>query len=212
MTALTLTVEGAEAAAFSAVPLINFRLGLSDPTGAAVQSVQLRTQVRIEPDRRSYSPDEQRRLLGLFGDPHRWGETLQAFPWTHVTIPVGGFEGTATVELPVECSYDLEVALGQYLHALSDGVVPLLFLFSGTVFRRGPDGLQIEQIPWDREARYGLPVAVWRGAMDTHFPDSGWLRLPRATLDRLLAYKAREALPTWEATIDELLDAREVGA
>lgn len=210
MTDLTLAVEGAEAAPFTTTPTINFRLRIDDPPGAPVQSVQLRTQVRIEPSRRRYAPEEQDRLLGLFGEPDRWGETLQSFLWTHVTIPVKGFEGSTVVDLPVESSYDLEVALGQYLHSLGDGEVPLLFLFSGTVFRRGPEGIEIEQVPWDREAQFRLPVPVWRQALESCFPESGWLRLGRDTLDRLLAYKAQRALPTWDATLDSLLDSAEV--
>ena len=43
--------------------------------------------------------------------------------------------------------------------------------------------------------------------MDTHFPDSGWIRMSRQTLDELGDFKARHALPTWDATVRALLDA-----
>jgi hypothetical protein len=213
MSDLSFAIDGATTAPYALVPTINFRLRANDASEQPIQSIQLRTQVRIEPERRRYTADEEERLLGLFGVPERWADTLQPFLWTHVTIPVGRFEGATEVQLPVECSYDLEVATGQYFHSLADGEIPLLFLFSGTVFRRGPTGTTIEQIDWDSgEARFRLPVGVWRETMDTAFPGSGWLRLQRETLDRLLAYKAARALPTWDATLDRLLDAAEVDA
>lgn len=218
MSELTFDVVGAETAPLALVPTIELRLRIDDPAHARepdvapVQSVQLHTQIRIEPERRRYAPEEEELLLGLFGVPERWGETLQPFLWTHVTTSVRGFTDQTEVTLPVECSYDLEVSTGQYLHALRDGEVPLILLFSGTVFRRGPAGTTIEQIPWEREARYRMPVSLWRSTMDTAFPDSGWLRLRRETLDRLLTYKSRHALPTFDATLAQLLDEREVGA
>ena len=42
--------------------------------------------------------------------------------------------------------------------------------------------------------------------MDTAFPDIYWVRLQRETFDRLYAYRARRALPSWEETIEALLD------
>lgn len=219
MSDIAFTIDGAETAPYALAPTIDFALRVDDlaPTRGSsapgpIQSVQLRTQVRIEPERRRYTPEEEARLLGLFGTPDRWADTLQPFLWTHVTIPVGRFTGTSSqVTLPVECSYDLEVTIGQYLHSLADGDIPLIFLFSGTVFRRGPTGTTIEQIDWDRgEARFRLPATLWRATMDTVFPGGGWLRLQRGTLDRLVAFKARQGIPTWDATLELLLDTTTV--
>ncbi len=73
--------------------------------------------------------------------------------------------------------------------------MPLEFLFSGTVFYAGADGrLQVGRIGWDKDADYRLPVAAWREMIDRYFPDSAWLRLRRASFDRLAAYKARHTL------------------
>lgn len=215
MSGVRFAIDGAATAAYTMVPTIEFRLRIDDAAADAerhdpIQSLQLHTQVRIEPERRRYSHEQQERLLGLFGVPERWADTLQPFLWTHATIPVGRFRTTTEVKLPVECSYDLEVATGQYLHALADGEIPLLFLFSGTVFRRGPTGTTIEQIDWEHgEARFRMPVSVWRETMDTAFPGAGWLRLRRETLDQLLAYKAANALPTWDATLQHLLETND---
>jgi hypothetical protein len=88
--------------------------------------------------------------------------------------------------------------------------VPLELLFSGTIFYANAEGrLQAAPISWEHELEATLPVAVWRAAIESAFPGSAWLRLPRDAFDRLWAFRAARALPSWEATLDELLDGRE---
>jgi hypothetical protein len=198
-------VAGARVEPFAAVPTLIFQVGVEATGGAAVESIALRCQIRIEPHRRAYSPREEARLLELFGETPRWGDTLKPFLWTHVTAIVPAFRETTVVDLPVATSYDLEVAAGKYLHALDGGELPLLFLFSGTIFARSGSGLGIEPVPWDRESAFRLPVALWRQLMDAYFPQSGWLRLRRETLDALLAIKAARALPTFDDVVADLL-------
>ncbi len=41
--------------------------------------------------------------------------------------------------------------------------------------------------------------------MDLYFPNSGWLRLHRDTLDRLQRFKSAQAVPTWDQAVDVLL-------
>jgi hypothetical protein len=191
---------------FAAVPTIVFDLAIDDNgEGAPIESIALRCQIRIEPQRRRYTRDEEERLLELFGETPRWGDTLKPFLWTHVTTVVPGFTGRTTVQLPVPCTYDLDVAAAKYFHGLEEGEIPALFLFSGTVFARGPAGLRVHQVPWDKEAPYRLPVRVWREMMDAYYPSSGWLRLRRDTLDALGRVKARSALATWDDVILALL-------
>lgn len=209
MSALAFAVTGAQPDPSAVAPTLRFGVNVAVAPDQQVQSVLLRCQIRIEPALRQYSDGEQARLVEVFGAPHRWSETLKPFLLTHVTLPVAGFTGSTEVALPAELSYDLEVGAGKYLYALREGAVPLLFLFSGTVFYRAPGGMQIEQIPWDREAQYDLPVSTWTAAMDAHYPGTGWLRLQRDTIDALQAYKARHALPTWDAALSHLLDDRD---
>jgi len=83
--------------------------------------------------------------------------------------------------------------------------VPLLLLFSGTVFGSADGRLRVEQVPWSKEISCGLPAKVWREAVDAHFPDSAWLTVSRDTLDELMRFKTRHALPTWDATLRALL-------
>jgi hypothetical protein len=109
------------------------------------------------------------------------------------------------IDLPVECSYDFEVTGAKYLHALAGGDIPLLLLFSGTAFTRGEAGFAAEPIAWNLEASFPLPVAVWRGVMDLYFPNSGWLRVSRDTLDSLQRFKALRAVPTWDQAFAQLL-------
>ena len=102
-----------------------------------MHAIALRCQVRIEPMRRGYSDEEAAGLIDLFGPRERWATTQHNFIWLHTTAMVQGFTGATQVNLPLECTYDFEVAASKYLHALREGTVPLQFLFSGTVFIKG---------------------------------------------------------------------------
>jgi hypothetical protein len=205
---LAFAVESAEAVRFAAAPTVAFAVRIT--SDMPVRSLALNTQIRIAPARRRYSDRDRQRLVELFGAPERWGETLRTFRWAQISAHVPPFADTTSVELAVPCTYDLEIATAKYFYALDDGDVPLEFLFSGTIFFITDGGaLQTVQIPWECEAAYAMPVRAWKDAMEQHFPGSAWLRVRDDVFDRLVAYKARHALPTWEATLDELLEGRE---
>ncbi len=204
---LGFTVLACEPLPHAAAPTLRFSLGI-DAGAAAVRSVMLEVQVRIAATQRGYSEAEQAQLGDLFGAPHRWSDTLRGLLWTHGTVVVAPFQGTTVVDLLVPCTYDFEVAATKYLAGVRDGEIPLDLLFSGTVFYAGAGGaLQINRISWNAEAAHRLPVRVWRQTMDLYFPDSAWLRMDRETFERLVAFRARGALTSWEATLDALLTA-----
>jgi Family of unknown function (DUF6084) len=204
---LDFVVEGAHTVRYAAAPALGLDLRVGRADGGSVRSVALSAQIRIAATRRSYAPAEQARLVELFGLPEQWSQSVRSLLWTNATIQVPPFTGSTMCELQVPCTYDLEVAGARYFHALDGGVVPLELLFSGTVFYADEGGrLQVAAIAWDREAEYRLPVSVWRETMDIYFPDSAWLRLRRESFDRLSRYKAERALPSWDATLDSLLD------
>jgi hypothetical protein len=205
VTSLAFEVLGAVAEPHAAVPTIMFRLHVEEADRLRVHALALRTQIRIEPQRRRYSPDEEERLYELFGETPQWGDSLRPFLWTHVSTTVGGFDGSTEFELPVECTYDFEVAGSKYLHGLHDGDVPLIFLFSGTVFTAGQSGFAAEPLSWSSEASYRMPASVWRAMMDTYFPNSSWIRIRRDTLDDLQRYRAVRGLPTWDQAFEHLL-------
>lgn len=207
---LDFAVDGAEMVPLAAAPLLAFKLRLTNPAPATpVQNVMLNCQIRIEATRRRYGPGEHERLVELFGAPERWSRTLHSILWTHATVLAPPFERECAVDLPVPCSYDFNIAATKYCYGLEDGEVPLLLLFSGSVFYRDADGrLQIGQIARTKEAAYRLPVRVWQAMMDHYYPNSAWLRLGRAVFDRLCGYKRERGLATWEDTLDDLLDMR----
>lgn len=205
MTELAFSVAGARAEPYAAEPTLMFQLHVQELTGETVHSLALRCQIRIEPQRRRYTAEEEERLLDLFGEPPQWGDSLRPFLWTHSSAMLPGFSDSTVVELPVTCTYDFEVAAARYLHSLGEGDIPLLLLFSGTVFYKGESGFNAEPVPWHMEANYRLPVKAWREVMDLYFPNSGWLRVPRETLDNLQRFKASRALPTWEQAFEMLL-------
>ena len=192
---------------YAAVPTLMWSLRLREATGVRVHAIALHTQVRIEPQRRRYEQLEQDRLLELFGEASRWGDSLRPFLWTHLDAMISGFDGETIVDVPMACTYDFDVAASKFMHGLGGGEVPLVFLFNGTVFTKGGTGFAAEPVPWDLECQYRLPVALWREAMDRYFPGGGWLRLDRGTIDRLQRYRSEQALPTWEQAIASLLKA-----
>jgi hypothetical protein len=205
MTALRFSVVESRAEPHAAVPTLMLRLRVEEADGFSVHAVVLRCQIRIEPQRRRYSPEEELRLYELFGETPQWGDSLRPFLWTHVSTTVGKFVGTTEFDLPVECTYDFDVAGAKYLHALSDGDLPLLLLFSGTVFTRGTAGFAAEPLSWSTEATHKMPVAVWRSMMDLYFPNSGWIRVGRDTLHGLQRFRAVRGLPTWDQAFEHLL-------
>jgi len=204
---LDFRVEHAETLPFAAAPCLLFRLRIANAGGEPVRSIMLNTQIRIAPNERHYAAGEQARLAELFGEAARWGETLKSLLWANTTLLVPPFSGAAQVDLPVPCTYDFEVVSAKYFAALEGGEVPLEFLFSGTVFYAGAGGLRVEQIPWEKEARYELPVAVWQETMERYFPNSAWLRMRKETFERLYRYRARQSLPTWDDVLERLLRA-----
>jgi hypothetical protein len=189
------------------VPTLRFAVEIGTAGAAAqVRSVALNVEVRIAATRRRYVEAERDKLFDLFGPSEEWGRNLKTLHWTNLTVQVPPFTGTTEIELPITCTYDLEVSASRYFDALEDGEVPLEFLFSGTVFYTGADGrLQVGRIGWDKDAEFRLPVTAWREMIDRYFPDSAWLRLRRAEFDRLVAYKARHTLISWEQVVDRLL-------
>jgi hypothetical protein len=196
-------VTGVRVEPYAAAPTLVWSMAITAPQ--PVHALALRVQIRIEPGGRYYLAAEQDRLLGLLGTPEQWGRSLHPFLWTHLDRVVPGFDGVTTVDLPMACTYDLEVAASQYLQALEGGSVPVVFLFSGPAFTAGERGFSVEPVSWRVEARHELPVATWREMMERYFPGAGWLRIDHETIDRLRRYRTEQALATWEETFARLL-------
>jgi hypothetical protein len=202
---LRFQIEGAEVAPNAASPLINFQVRATDAEMLPIHSIALRVQVQIEPVRRRYTPDEQEHLKELFGEPERWSKSVHPLLWVNTNVNVPGFDGTTVFSVPVPCTFDFNVAVTKYIYGLDDGEIPVTMLFSGTVFHAGRMGLQIAQIPWDRDASYRLPVQLWKEMMNQHYPNSAWLCLRRDVFEKLYRFKAQHGIPTWEQTLERIL-------
>jgi hypothetical protein len=208
---LRFAVESAEPVPFAAAPLLVLKLRVESANPEeTIHTIALRAQIQIEATRRRYSEAEQEKLLDLFGEPDRWSRTLRSMLWTHADVVIPAFTGSTTADLQIPCTFDFNVAATKYFHGVSDGEIPLILLFSGTLFYAGPQGaLQVAPISWDKEARYRLPVQVWREMMNAYYPNSAWLSLRRDVFERVYEYKVRHGIPSWEEALTKLLSAAE---
>jgi hypothetical protein len=208
---LDFEVLKAQAVAHSASPQIALTLRIwqkriGDAPLQEIHSVMLRCQIRLEPGRRRYSTAEQEKLVELYGEPRRWGQTVRATLWANIAVVATRFVEETTIDLPVPCTYDFNIATTKYFYALEEGEVPLCLLFSGTIFYAGEDGaLQVGQISWEKETSYRMDVAVWKRMMELYYPNCAWLNLRRDVFDRLCQFKVRRGLTTWEQALEALL-------
>jgi hypothetical protein len=194
----------------AASPQLSFKLRITNVEPEPVHSIALRAQVQVEPVRRRYTPEEQQKLKTLFGEPEQWSKSLLPLLWANVNVNVGAFTGSTVIDLPVPCTFDFNVAMTKYIYGLDGGELPTSLLFSGTVFHAGQMALQIAQIPWDREASYRVPVRVWKEMMDLYYPNGAWIQLRRDVFERLYEFKSQNGIPTWEQTVERMLDLAEV--
>ena len=210
---LAFAVDTAEPVPYAAAPLLALKLRISNShPEQEIRGIALQCQIQIEATRRRYADDEQAKLYDLFGEPERWSQTLRTTLWTHAAVNVRPFRGSTTVDLPVPCSFDFNVGITKYFHALESGDIPLCLLFSGTIFYEDDDGaVQMAQVPWSKEARFRLPVTVWKQVIEMYYPNTAWLMLRRDVFHRLYQYKMRSGLPTWEQAIENLLAGVEEG-
>jgi len=206
MPELDFQVTGAEAVSRSVTPLMQFKVRISTSSGEPIQGVLLQAQIQFQCPRRAYTPQEKQKLFDLFGTPEQWGQTLRNRLWTHAQATVGAFERNIETVLPVTCTFDLNVAATKFFYGLEHGDVPLLFLFSGSVFYTAGDGrLQVQRLSWDKECSYRMPLGLWRELMQQHYPNSAWLCLRRDIFDRLYAFKRQQGAASWDEVLERLL-------
>ena len=187
---------GARPEPHAAVPTIMFRLRVDEADGGsgprrwpcAARSASSRSAAATARARRSSSTSSSaRRPSGATRCAPSCGPTCRRRSAGSTARP----SSTCPSSAPTTSRWPA----AKYLHALGDGEIPLILLFSGTVFTQGRAGLRGRTALVVAEASYRLPVAVWRAMMDLYFPNSGWLRLSRDTLDALQRFKASRACP-----------------
>lgn len=211
MPELSFQVRRASVVPFAASPTIAFQLQIANtPQDQTIHTIALNCQIQIEVTRRRYSPEEQQQMLDLFGEADRWSQTLRNLLWTNISAVLPGFKGGTEADLRVPCTFDFNVATTKYFNGLVDGEIPLIMLFSGTVFYAEPDGsLQVAPISWNQEAKFRLPVQLWREMMDAYYPNGAWLHVRRDVFDRLYRYKMQHGIPTWEQALETVLPLEE---
>jgi Family of unknown function (DUF6084) len=204
---LAITVEKADVVPFAASPLLAFKLKVVNADAAeTIHSVVLRSQIQIEVARRRYATEEQKRLRDLFGEPERWGQTLRNLLWTNTSTVIPQFVGSTTVDVQVPCTFDFTVATTKYFDGLADGDIPVLLMFSGSVFYADENGaMSVAPISWEKETKFRVPLRVWKDMMEMYYPNSVWLCLRKDVFEQLQSFKVERGVPTFEEALQTML-------
>jgi hypothetical protein len=204
---LHFTIETAETLRFAASPHIVFKLRITNSVPRTIHTVILRCQIQLDVSRRRYTAQEQKRLIDLFGEPSRWGETLRPLLWTNTSIVVPSFDSSIVVDLPIPCTFDFNVAATKYFAGIDTGEIPVSFFFNGTIFyEREDNALQVAQISWEKEASHRMPIRIWREMMDAYYPNTTWLCLQRDAFERLYTYKVKRGITTFDEALLQAID------
>lgn len=207
MPELNFHIAGAVPVSDAAAPMLALKLRVTETTGVPIRGVALHAQIRIDPARRRYEPDEQRALTELFGSPADWGRSLRPLLWSHAHVHLPAFEHETAADLPVPCTFDHAVASAKFFGALRTGDVPIVALFSGTIFYEPVGGpLQVAPVSWSSEASFRLPIAEWQRAIDGCYPGTAWLSLRRELVDRLAEHRRAIGAADWNRVIEQLLE------
>ena len=192
---------------YAAAPMMTLDLKVSEPSGRPVYMMALTIQLMIDPARRRYDDATRAKLLELFGEPERWAVTTRSLVWCKLDVLVPAFTGSTVVSVPIQCSYDLELAAAKYLHSLPDGEAPLALHFNGTIYYLGDDGrMQMVLVPWTKSIDFRMPVSVWRDTVEHYYPNTGWVALRSETLEALQRAKLDRGLATLDACVRALLE------
>jgi len=204
---LNFTIETAETLRFAASPHIVFKLRITNSVPRTIHTVILRCQIQLDVSRRRYTAQEQKRLIDLFGEPSRWGETLRPLLWTNTSIVVPSFDSSTVIDLPIPCTFDFNVAATKYFAGIDAGEIPVSFFFNGTIFyEREDNALQVAQISWEKEASHRMPIRIWREMMDAYYPNTTWLCLQRDAFERLYTYKVKRGITTFDEALLQAID------
>jgi hypothetical protein len=204
---LTFRVTGAAPVPFAASPQVAFSVTVTNPEPSApVRSALLRCQIQIDARARTYDARESEALRDIFGSGTVWGRAVGRLLWTHATAVVPEFEQETTFDVHAPCTIDLGLAWARYFAAIGAAEVPVLLLFSGTIFHDAGDGaLRTAPIPWSAEARCTVSADMWREALQEHYGCLAAIPLRKDLLDRLDRYRQRSGVSSWERAIEKLL-------
>ncbi len=155
MADLVFGCTGASAERYAATPTLSFAVTITESTGVP----RARDRLALPDPHRAAAAAVLRGRGEAAARPvrrhRRAGPTRSSRSSSRlVTTMVPAFSALTEIEVQMPCTYDLEVASARYLQALDDGTIPLLLLFSGTVFLAQGNGYSVELVPWSSEASY----------------------------------------------------------
>lgn len=176
---------------FAAVPTLVFEMRIVNAVPEEeVYAAALRCRIHIEATAREYGT-----------------VTVGELYWMTVVVPVPRFTAETLVELPVPCYEDHVTAAGRYFHAVKEGAIPLVFLFSGVLFCQGPGGgVKVGQLDWEEEAAFSMPAGMWQVMMDMYFPNVRWLAVREGLFDKLRLLASIGSHPSLDGCLEELVD------
>ena len=206
---LSFQIEAASVVPFAASP--THRISSSTINNAvpdeAIHTIALRCQIQIEVTRRRYTPEEQERLLDLFGKPDRWSQTLRSLLWTHANRGCSRFRrDRARTSI---CRFPAPSTSMSRRPSISRGSPMATSRCSCS--SAAPSSTRRRQPPAGRAHLVGSGSTIqaackmWREMMDAYYPNSAWLNLRRDVFDRLYRYKMQHGIPTWEQALEQIL-------
>ena len=167
-----------------------------------MRSILLDTQVQIARPAPPLRRRPTRSALPTSSAPPRAGaRTCGRCPGC---APHGGaaVQGRAlSIELPLPCSYDLEVIANRYFGGLSGrrgaARVPVQRHRASTA--AAPARSRSRGSRGRRRPTFELPVSLWQQTLERHFSGSAWIRVSQETFDRRLEAERGPppARPTW---------------
>ena len=89
---LEFTILSAKIKQYAALPTLHFGLEIKNEIkDEEVYAAALKCQVIIEATKRHYNDQIKENLVEVFGEPHRWEDTVKSLYWTTITVPVTRF-------------------------------------------------------------------------------------------------------------------------
>ena len=190
----------------AAAPTLRFRSGPATSRGRRLFTIALTAVITIEPSKRRYDEPTRERLVELFGEPSGGRRRRRTSAGRRPTCSSRRSRARPSSSSSSRAPTTSSSPRPSTSTGSPTATAPLRFHFNGTVFYEADDGrMQIVQVPWDRSPRFGMPVEVWREAIDAAYPYRAWVRSHTDTLERLQRRKAERGLPTFDAVVDELL-------
>ena len=155
MSELAFTIVDARVEPYAVIPTLVFRS--KSPRARASRFMRSRCAARSRSSRGNGAIASAKKSARLSFSARRIAGVIPCARclWTQVSLMVPGFDDKTMIDVPITCTYDFEVVAAKYLAvARRRRSAAACFLFSGTIFARGQLGFSVEQISWEKEAKF----------------------------------------------------------